>query len=81
MIVELILFLAFVVAVGATIVKTYEWRHDVLYGRYIFPAPHQNKRMAQDAPAGQVREPDDLNSGPTDDGCAGVWSPRHEAHP
>jgi hypothetical protein len=35
MIIEMVLFLVFVVAVGAAIVKVYEWRQDVLYGRYI----------------------------------------------
>jgi hypothetical protein len=35
MIIEMVLLLVFVVAVGATIVKLYEWRQDVLYGRYI----------------------------------------------
>ena len=35
MIIETILFLAFVSAVGTTIVKIYEWRHDVLYGPYL----------------------------------------------
>jgi hypothetical protein len=37
MIIETILFLAFVTAVGAAIVKVYEWRQDVLYGPYIRP--------------------------------------------
>jgi hypothetical protein len=37
MIVEMIMFLTFVVAVGAVIVKAYEWRQDVLYGPYILP--------------------------------------------
>jgi hypothetical protein len=35
MVIETLLFIAFVVIVGATIVKAYEWRHDVLYGPYI----------------------------------------------
>jgi hypothetical protein len=35
MVIETILFLAFVVAVGAAIVKIYEWRQDVLYGPYL----------------------------------------------
>jgi hypothetical protein len=35
MIIETILFLAFIIAVGTTIVKIYEWRHDVLYGPYL----------------------------------------------
>jgi hypothetical protein len=38
MIVETILFLVFVAAVGGAIVKIYEWRQDVLYGPYIRPA-------------------------------------------
>ena len=64
MIVELFLFLVFVVAVGAAIVKAYEWQQEVLYGPYIFLAfSHQNKRTAQHAAAS--RESDDLNSRPT----------------
>jgi hypothetical protein len=35
MIVELALFIAVVVVVGAAVVRVYEWRQDVLYGRYI----------------------------------------------
>ena len=35
MIIETLLFLAFVVAAGAIIVKVYEWRQDVLYGPYV----------------------------------------------
>ena len=38
MIIETILFLTFVVAMGAIIVKAYEWRQDVLYGPYICPS-------------------------------------------
>jgi hypothetical protein len=34
-IIETVLFIAFVVIVGAGVVKAYEWRHDVLYGPYI----------------------------------------------
>ena len=34
-VIETILFLAFVTAVGAAIVKIYEWRQDVLYGPYL----------------------------------------------
>jgi len=30
-----ILFLPFVAAIGAAIVKIYEWRQDVLYGPYL----------------------------------------------
>ena len=40
MIIEAILFLVFVAAVGAAIVKVYEWRQDVLYGPYIQPSPY-----------------------------------------
>ena len=35
MIIETVLFIAFVVAAGAAIVKAYEWHQDVLYGPYI----------------------------------------------
>ena len=35
MVIETVLFIAFVVIVGAAIVKAYEWHHDVLYGPYI----------------------------------------------
>jgi hypothetical protein len=35
MIIETIIFLVFVTAVGAAIVKVYEWRQDVLYGPYL----------------------------------------------
>jgi hypothetical protein len=35
MVIETLLFIAFVVIVGAAIVKAYEWHHDVLYGPYI----------------------------------------------
>jgi hypothetical protein len=34
MIIEGILFLAFVLAIGVIVVKLYEWRQDVLYGPY-----------------------------------------------
>jgi hypothetical protein len=37
MVIETLLFIAFVVIVGAAVVKAYEWRHDVLYGPYIKP--------------------------------------------
>jgi hypothetical protein len=32
MVIETLLFIAFVVIVGAAVVKAYEWHHDVLYG-------------------------------------------------
>ena len=35
MVIETLLFIAFIVIVGAAIVKAYEWHHDVLYGPYI----------------------------------------------
>jgi hypothetical protein len=35
MVIETLLIIAFVVIVGAAVVKAYEWRHDVLYGPYI----------------------------------------------
>ena len=35
MIIPTILFIAFVVAAGAAMVKGYEWHQDVLYGPYL----------------------------------------------
>jgi hypothetical protein len=35
MVIESVLFIAFVAIVGAVIVKAYEWHQDVLYGPYI----------------------------------------------
>ena len=35
MVVELVLFIAFVVAGGTVIVKAYEWQQGVLYGPYM----------------------------------------------
>jgi hypothetical protein len=35
MVIESVLFIAFVAIVGAAIVKAYEWHHDVLYGPYM----------------------------------------------
>jgi len=35
MVVELVIFVAVAVAMGAVIVKVYEWRQDVLYGPYL----------------------------------------------
>jgi hypothetical protein len=37
MFIELALFVAVVAAIGATIVKVYEWRQNVLYGPYGAP--------------------------------------------
>ena len=35
MVIETVLFIAFVVTVGAAIVKAYEWHQDILYGPYM----------------------------------------------
>jgi len=35
MVIETVLFIAFVAIVGAAIVKAYEWHQDVLYGPYL----------------------------------------------
>jgi len=35
MVIETLLFTVFVVIVGATVVKAYEWHQDVLYGPYM----------------------------------------------
>jgi len=35
MVIEMVLFIAFVVVVGDAIVKAYEWYEDVLYGPYM----------------------------------------------
>jgi hypothetical protein len=35
MVIETVLFIAFVVIVAAAIVKTYEWHQDVLHGPYM----------------------------------------------
>jgi len=35
MFIEAALFIAFVIAAGAAIVKAFEWSQDVLYGPYI----------------------------------------------
>jgi hypothetical protein len=35
MVIDMVLFIAFVVIVGAAIVKAYEWHQDVLYGPYL----------------------------------------------
>jgi hypothetical protein len=42
MVIETILFLPFVAAIGAAIVKIYEWRQDVLYGP-ISPSSDRNQ--------------------------------------
>jgi len=43
MVIEAILFLAFVILVGAIVVKVYEWRQDVLYGPYIGRRSERNR--------------------------------------
>jgi hypothetical protein len=43
MVIDAILFLAFVILVGAIIVKIYEWRQDVLYGPYIGRRSERNR--------------------------------------
>ena len=35
MVIETLLFVAFVVIAGAAVVKAYEWHHGVLYGPYM----------------------------------------------
>jgi hypothetical protein len=42
--IEVVIFFAIVFGVAAAAVKLYEWRHDVLYGRYIAPEGTQPKR-------------------------------------
>ena len=37
MLIGTVLFVAFVVATGAAIVKAFEWHQDVLYGPYLKP--------------------------------------------
>ncbi len=44
MVIEMVLFIAFVVIVGAAIVKAYEWHQDVLYG------PHMKARRLKQRP-------------------------------
>jgi hypothetical protein len=40
---EAILFLVFVVAIAAALVKVYEWRQDVLYGPYVGGSSERNE--------------------------------------
>jgi hypothetical protein len=48
MIIEMIFFLAVVIAIGAIIVKTFEWQQDVLYGPYNSPAgSHQQTQVTR----------------------------------
>jgi len=37
MVISAVLFIGFVLATGAVIVKAYEWHQDVLYGPYLKP--------------------------------------------
>jgi hypothetical protein len=48
MLIELALFVAVVAAIGATIVKIYEWRQDVLYGPYVAKERSEQKRPRYD---------------------------------
>jgi hypothetical protein len=44
MFIELAVLVAIVVAMGATVVKIYEWRQDVLYGPYLARVRVEQKR-------------------------------------
>ena len=46
MVIEAILFLCFVVAMGAVVVKLYEWRQDVLYGPYVSRGHDKNSKVS-----------------------------------
>jgi hypothetical protein len=48
MIIEMFVFLAFVVAVGAIIVKAFEWRQHVLYDPYNHPSFSRRIRRTAD---------------------------------
>jgi hypothetical protein len=43
MVIETIVFLVLVVAIGAVVVKVYEWRQDVLYGPYVGRRSERNR--------------------------------------
>jgi hypothetical protein len=43
MVIEIIVFLVFVVAIGAVIIKAYERRQDVLYGPYVGRRSERNR--------------------------------------
>jgi hypothetical protein len=49
MMIELVVFFVIVLALAAPAVKLYEWRQDVLYGRYMAPERTQPKRPLHDA--------------------------------
>lgn len=42
--IETIIFFALVVAIGAVVVKAFEWRQDVLYGPYIGQDDRKHRR-------------------------------------
>jgi hypothetical protein len=44
MVIELVLLLAFAVAIGVAVVKVIEWRMDVLYGPYLGHRAEQKRR-------------------------------------
>ena len=65
MIIEMFLFLAFVVAAGAVIVKAYEWRQEVLYGPYIVSTlPHQSQMKIPRLVAVGAQGRDQQDAGP-----------------
>ena len=43
MVIEIVVFLAFVAAIGAVIIKAYERRQDVLYGPYVGRRSERNR--------------------------------------
>jgi hypothetical protein len=47
MFIETIVFLVFVVAIAAVVVKVYEWRQDVLYGPYLGRRSERNRPTDQ----------------------------------
>ena len=52
MAIEAILFLFFVFAIGAVVVKIYERRQDVLYGPYIGRGPDKNSKVGGEVTGG-----------------------------
>jgi hypothetical protein len=55
MVIELAVLFAVVAAMGATVVKVYEWRQDVLYGPYLAPQARETKCKAEDYKTGRTR--------------------------
>jgi LPS O-antigen subunit length determinant protein (WzzB/FepE family) len=47
MVIETIVFLAFVIAMGVAVVKVYEWRQDVLFGPYVGRRSERNRYTDQ----------------------------------